>query len=112
LGYPHTRSAWQQAATHWQTGDDDISPSKKQPTQKKKKKKKKKRRNKMSWRAAGWTFVRANSVAASMLRRVVKPDLRAEAIKRDTPIITLQYWTAGKGAEVEPYTKRVAAKQD
>ena len=58
-----------------------------------------------TWRKAGWTFVRATNTAASLVRRSLKPEVRAEAMKRDSPIVTLQYWGTGKPQVVQPYQK-------
>ncbi|MDP2435125.1 MAG: ATP synthase subunit epsilon family protein [archaeon] len=57
------------------------------------------------WRKAGWTFVRATNTAASLVRRSLKPEVRAEAMKRDTPIVTIQYWGSGKPVTIEPFER-------
>jgi F-type H+-transporting ATPase subunit epsilon len=62
-----------------------------------------------AWRKAGWTFVRASNTAASMLRRSLKPEVRAEAIKRDSPIVTLQYWGGARPVVLKPFENAAAA---
>eukprot|EP00010_Vexillifera_abyssalis_P009591 CAMPEP_0201547926 /NCGR_PEP_ID=MMETSP0173_2-20130828/4421_1 /ASSEMBLY_ACC=CAM_ASM_000268 /TAXON_ID=218659 /ORGANISM="Vexillifera sp., Strain DIVA3 564/2" /LENGTH=70 /DNA_ID=CAMNT_0047957121 /DNA_START=16 /DNA_END=228 /DNA_ORIENTATION=+ len=53
-----------------------------------------------AWQKAGWSFLRYTNTAASMVRRSLKPEFRVEAMKRDTPIVTLNYYEGGKPKEL------------
>ncbi|GLH01761.1 Protein stunted [Gryllus bimaculatus] len=49
-----------------------------------------------AWRAAGLNYVQYSNIAAKLLRRALKPDLRAEAAKRNETSIRFTPWKDGK----------------
>ncbi|XP_063361593.1 protein stunted isoform X2 [Cydia amplana] len=51
-----------------------------------------------AWRAAGLSYINYSNIAAKVLRRALKPELRAEAFKRDESHIRITPWADGKPA--------------
>ncbi|GLV32100.1 stunted [Carabus blaptoides fortunei] len=49
-----------------------------------------------AWRAAGLNYVNYSNIAARLLRRALKPELRAEAAKREDSFIKFTPWKDGK----------------
>jgi len=48
------------------------------------------------WRTAGLNYIRFSNIAAKVVRRALKQDLRAEAAKRDESSIKFTQWKDGK----------------
>ncbi|VVC45333.1 Hypothetical protein CINCED_3A005611 [Cinara cedri] len=48
------------------------------------------------WRAAGLNYVTYSNIAAKIVRRVLKPELQANAIKRDETHVKFTPWIKGK----------------
>ncbi|KAJ2354311.1 hypothetical protein IWW50_005822 [Coemansia erecta] len=49
-----------------------------------------------AWRAAGMNYLQYSSVAARALRRVAKPEFRADIAKREGMNIKVAKWENGK----------------
>uniref|UniRef100_A0A0V0G4V5 Putative atp synthase subunit epsilon mitochondrial isoform x1 n=1 Tax=Triatoma dimidiata TaxID=72491 RepID=A0A0V0G4V5_TRIDM len=49
-----------------------------------------------SWRAAGLNYIRYSNIAAKVVRQALKPDLRAEAAKREDSHVKFTPWKDGK----------------
>jgi F-type H+-transporting ATPase subunit epsilon len=49
-----------------------------------------------AWRAAGLNYINYSNIAARMLRKALKPELRAEAAKRDDIHVKFTNWSNGK----------------
>ncbi|KAA2242169.1 hypothetical protein F0L68_41425, partial [Solihabitans fulvus] len=55
--------------------------------------------NKMSaWRQAGLTYINYSNIAAKVLRRSLKQEFRAEALKRDESHVRVTPWANGRPA--------------
>ncbi|XP_063361592.1 protein stunted isoform X1 [Cydia amplana] len=54
-----------------------------------------------AWRAAGLSYINYSNIAAKVLRRALKPELRAEAFKRDESHIRITPWADGKPAHAK-----------
>lgn len=50
------------------------------------------------WRVAGLNYIQYSRICAQAVRRALKPELKAEAMKRDTSIIKVTPWKEGKQA--------------
>lgn len=48
------------------------------------------------WRQAGLNYIQFSSIAARIVRRVLKPEKQAEALKREESIIKVTRWKDGK----------------
>ncbi|KAL0892053.1 hypothetical protein ABMA27_015275 [Loxostege sticticalis] len=59
-----------------------------------------------AWRQAGLNYINYSNIAAKMLRRSLKPDLRTEALRRDASHVRITPWTDGKPA----HSQKAAAK--
>ncbi|XP_047986094.1 protein stunted-like [Leguminivora glycinivorella] len=51
-----------------------------------------------AWRAVGLNYINYSNIAAKVLRRALKPELRAEAMRRDESRIRITPWANGKPA--------------
>ncbi|KAB0796880.1 hypothetical protein PPYR_10941 [Photinus pyralis] len=49
-----------------------------------------------AWRAAGLNYINYSSIAARILRRALKADVKAEAGKRDVSNLKFTPWIDGK----------------
>ncbi|XP_023311141.1 protein stunted-like isoform X3 [Anoplophora glabripennis] len=49
-----------------------------------------------AWRQAGLNYINYSNIAAKLLRRALKPDLRVEAEKRAEAHIRITKWVDGK----------------
>ncbi|XP_055618537.1 protein stunted-like isoform X2 [Toxorhynchites rutilus septentrionalis] len=49
-----------------------------------------------AWRAAGLNYINYSNIAARLLRKALKPDLRAQASRRDDSHIRFTKWINGK----------------
>jgi len=54
-----------------------------------------------AWRQAGLTYIHYSRICARVLRRSLKPDLRAEALKRDEGTIRAVFWKDGKAIQTK-----------
>ncbi|XP_059616260.1 protein stunted-like isoform X2 [Phlebotomus argentipes] len=50
----------------------------------------------VAWRQAGLTYINYSNIAARTLRRALKPEFRADAVKRDESHIKFTPWANGK----------------
>ncbi|KAJ2720456.1 hypothetical protein GGI07_004602 [Coemansia sp. Benny D115] len=51
-----------------------------------------------AWRAAGLNYLQYSNIAARALRRVAKPELKAEIAKREGNSIKFAKWDSGKAS--------------
>ncbi|XP_075970724.1 protein stunted-like isoform X2 [Anticarsia gemmatalis] len=51
-----------------------------------------------AWRQVGLNYINYSNIAAKMLRRSLKPELRTEALKRDESHVRITPWTDGRPA--------------
>ncbi|KAJ0179802.1 hypothetical protein K1T71_004393 [Dendrolimus kikuchii] len=51
-----------------------------------------------AWRQAGLTYINYSNIAARVLRRSLKADLRNEALKRDESHVRITPWANGRPA--------------
>ncbi|XP_049866504.1 protein stunted-like isoform X2 [Pectinophora gossypiella] len=51
-----------------------------------------------AWRQAGLNYINYSTIAAKTLRRALKPELRADAMKRDESHVRITPWANGKPA--------------
>ncbi|XP_026739955.1 protein stunted-like isoform X2 [Trichoplusia ni] len=51
-----------------------------------------------AWRQAGLNYINYSNIAAKMLRRALKPELRADALKRDESHVRITPWLNGRPA--------------
>ncbi|EAA06745.6 protein stunted-like isoform X1 [Anopheles arabiensis] len=49
-----------------------------------------------AWRAAGLNYINYSNIAARLLRKALKPELRAQAVRRDDSHIKFTKWQNGK----------------
>ncbi|XP_014256182.1 protein stunted isoform X2 [Cimex lectularius] len=49
-----------------------------------------------NWRAAGLTYIQYSNIAARVVRQALKPELRAEAKKREDSHVRFTPWREGK----------------
>ncbi|XP_055524912.1 protein stunted isoform X2 [Wyeomyia smithii] len=49
-----------------------------------------------AWRAAGLNYINYSNIAAKLVRQALKPDLRAQATRRDDSHIKFTKWVNGK----------------
>ncbi|XP_063925842.1 protein stunted isoform X2 [Zophobas morio] len=49
-----------------------------------------------AWRAAGLNYINYSNIAARLLRQALKPEVRAEAAKRNETHIRITKWVDGK----------------
>ncbi|XP_067012159.1 protein stunted-like isoform X2 [Anabrus simplex] len=49
-----------------------------------------------NWRQAGLNYVQYSNIAAKLLRRALKPEFKAEAMKREESHIRFTPWKDGK----------------
>ncbi|XP_073975936.1 protein stunted-like isoform X1 [Rhodnius prolixus] len=49
-----------------------------------------------SWRAVGLNYIRYSNIAARVVRQALKPNLKAEAIKREESHVKFTPWKDGK----------------
>ena len=54
------------------------------------------------WRAAGLNYVQYSNIAACLVRKSLKPQLQADALKRDVVNIKFTKWEAGKASVLWP----------
>ncbi|XP_011550861.2 protein stunted isoform X2 [Plutella xylostella] len=54
-----------------------------------------------AWRQAGLNYINYSSVAAQILRRSLKPEFRADALKRDASHVRITPWADGKPADAK-----------
>ncbi|KAG6446364.1 protein stunted isoform X1 [Manduca sexta] len=59
-----------------------------------------------AWRQVGLNYINYSNIAAKVLRRSLKPELRAEAMKRDESHVRITPWADGRPAHL----KQAAAK--
>ncbi|CAH0700039.1 unnamed protein product [Spodoptera exigua] len=60
-----------------------------------------------AWRQAGLNYINYSNIAAKILRRSLKPELRAEALKRDDSNVRITPWANGKPARKYPYSQNL-----
>jgi F-type H+-transporting ATPase subunit epsilon len=53
-----------------------------------------------AWRQAGLNYINYSSVCARIVRRCLKPEFRAEAMKRDEGFIRPVQWKDGKAVAI------------
>ncbi|XP_026486214.1 protein stunted-like isoform X2 [Vanessa tameamea] len=51
-----------------------------------------------AWRQAGLNYINYSNIAAKILRRSLKPELRTEALRRDDSHVRITPWTDGRPA--------------
>ncbi|CAH0407829.1 unnamed protein product [Chilo suppressalis] len=51
-----------------------------------------------AWRQAGLNYINYSNIAAKVLRRALKPELRTEALKRDESHVRITPWANGRPA--------------
>nr|ABD98778.1 putative mitochondrial ATP synthase epsilon chain [Graphocephala atropunctata] len=49
-----------------------------------------------AWRAAGLNYIQYSNIAAKLVRRALKVELRAEAARRDESFVRFTPWKDGK----------------
>ncbi|XP_065351172.1 protein stunted-like isoform X1 [Cloeon dipterum] len=54
------------------------------------------------WRQAGLNYVKYSSIAARVVRQSLKPEHRAEALKREESHIKFTPWKDGKAVKTPP----------
>ncbi|XP_049293259.1 protein stunted-like [Anopheles funestus] len=52
-----------------------------------------------AWRAAGLNYINYSNIAARLVRKALKPELRAQAARREESHIALTKWQNGKPVE-------------
>ncbi|XP_031774040.1 protein stunted isoform X2 [Apis florea] len=52
-----------------------------------------------AWRQAGLNYINYSQIAAKLVRQALKPEFRAEALKRDETNIKFTQWKDGKPAK-------------
>ena len=52
-----------------------------------------------AWRRAGLNYINYSQIAARVVRRALKADLRSEALKRDEVNVKFTRWKDGKPAK-------------
>uniref|UniRef100_A0A182QDU6 ATP synthase subunit epsilon, mitochondrial n=1 Tax=Anopheles farauti TaxID=69004 RepID=A0A182QDU6_9DIPT len=50
----------------------------------------------VTWRAAGLNYINYSNIAARLLRKALKPELRLQATRREDSHIKLTKWLEGK----------------
>jgi len=63
-----------------------------------------------SWRQVGLNYIHYSRICAKAVRRSLKPDLRAEAMKRDEGIIRPVFWKDGKAIQIKK-TQQIQAEE-
>ncbi|XP_026328861.1 protein stunted-like isoform X2 [Hyposmocoma kahamanoa] len=51
-----------------------------------------------AWRQAGLNYINYSSIAAKVLRKALKPEFRADALKRDVSHVRITPWANGRPA--------------
>ncbi|KPI97802.1 ATP synthase subunit epsilon, mitochondrial [Papilio xuthus] len=51
-----------------------------------------------AWRQAGLSYINYSNIAAKVLRRSLKPEFRADALKRDESHVRITPWANGRPA--------------
>ncbi|XP_014256096.1 protein stunted isoform X1 [Cimex lectularius] len=54
-----------------------------------------------NWRAAGLTYIQYSNIAARVVRQALKPELRAEAKKREDSHVRFTPWREGKPVKTD-----------
>ncbi|XP_050100088.1 protein stunted-like [Anopheles aquasalis] len=54
-----------------------------------------------NWRAAGLNYINYSNIAANLLRKALKPELRAQAARREESHIKMTKWKEGKPEPTE-----------
>nr|XP_018897558.1 PREDICTED: ATP synthase subunit epsilon, mitochondrial-like isoform X1 [Bemisia tabaci] len=49
-----------------------------------------------AWRAAGLNYIQYSNIAAKIVRRVLKPEFKADAAKREDSHVKFTAWKDGK----------------
>ncbi|EAT44591.1 AAEL004060-PA [Aedes aegypti] len=49
-----------------------------------------------AWRAAGLNYINYSNIAARLVRKALKPEQRAQAVRRDESHIKFTKWVNGK----------------
>ncbi|KAM3962422.1 ATP synthase subunit epsilon stunted isoform 2-T2 [Aphomia sociella] len=49
-----------------------------------------------AWRQVGLNYINYSSIAAKVLRKSLKPEFRADALRRDESHVRITPWTDGK----------------
>uniref|UniRef100_A0A182KG83 Mitochondrial ATP synthase epsilon chain n=1 Tax=Anopheles christyi TaxID=43041 RepID=A0A182KG83_9DIPT len=49
-----------------------------------------------AWRTAGLNYINYSNIAANLLRKALKPELRTQAIRRDASHIKFTKWQNGR----------------
>ena len=63
-----------------------------------------------AWRQAGLNYINYSRICARVVRRVLKPELRTEALKRDEGLVRPVYWKDGAPIQIKK-TQAVAAEE-
>uniref|UniRef100_A0A182YFM8 Uncharacterized protein n=1 Tax=Anopheles stephensi TaxID=30069 RepID=A0A182YFM8_ANOST len=53
----------------------------------------------VDWRTAGLNYVNYSNIAARLVRKALKPELRAQAARREESHIKMTKWQSGKPVE-------------
>uniref|UniRef100_A0A182WIJ2 ATP synthase F1 subunit epsilon n=1 Tax=Anopheles minimus TaxID=112268 RepID=A0A182WIJ2_9DIPT len=62
----------------------------------------------VAWRAAGLNYVNYSNIAARLLRKALKPPLRAQAARREDSHIKLTKWQNGKPyRDIHKHTRKL-----
>ncbi|XP_012258287.1 protein stunted-like isoform X1 [Athalia rosae] len=49
-----------------------------------------------AWRQAGLNYINYSQIAAKLVRQALKPQFKADALKRDTSAVKFTQWKDGK----------------
>jgi hypothetical protein len=55
------------------------------------------------WRVAGWTFLKYTNTCAKILRTLLKPEYKEQALARDLYPIRIGHWSGGKLSHYSKY---------
>ncbi|XP_026328858.1 protein stunted-like isoform X1 [Hyposmocoma kahamanoa] len=58
-----------------------------------------------AWRQAGLNYINYSSIAAKVLRKALKPEFRADALKRDVSHVRITPWANGRPAHLQEAAK-------
>ncbi|XP_053602756.1 protein stunted isoform X1 [Plodia interpunctella] len=58
-----------------------------------------------AWRQVGLTYINYSNIAAKVLRRSLKQELRNEALRRDSSHVRITPWANGKPAHLQQAVK-------
>jgi len=59
-----------------------------------------------AWRQVGMSYIQYSAICARLVRRALKPELQAAALKNEETVARVLTWEGGKSTEVKSSEKK------